>query len=383
MADRPRVFVSSTFYDLKQLRASLRETIEGFGFEPLLSELPPFPIDPDLETVEACRKVVADHADLFVLIVGARYGSVTDQGRSVTNLEYLEARAKRIPTYVFVDKAVLTMLQVWKQNPNGDYSGIVDSTKLFEFVDSLYSTGETWVFPFETAADIKTVLLFQWPRLIQESLALRRRFQSARLSAGLERLKGNALRLVIDKPPRWQASLIAALLDEELSASEDLRRDLQYGIAEGPIPVTIGKQPAYEWVQTQFQIGSRFGQEMTTVINELLGKALGPGAQPSVEDLAYATRRFGVLYRQALGYGIDCARRMLPEGFEGIAAIARRMWAGLIEDIHTGAQELVTLLEKAGRGETDKVEFTLTLKSPDFSGLPQEMKRLKDLLLQG
>jgi hypothetical protein len=41
----------------------------------LLSEHPSFPIDPGVTTIENCRRRVEQDADLFVLIVGMRYGS--------------------------------------------------------------------------------------------------------------------------------------------------------------------------------------------------------------------------------------------------------------------------------------------------------------------
>src|SRR5437879_720167 len=103
----PSIFVSSTCFDLKQVRADLHRFITEFGYEPLLSEHPEFPISPQDSTVDNCVNAVRDRADLFILIVGARYGTPTDQGKSVTNLEYLAAKAKGVPIYAFVSKTIL------------------------------------------------------------------------------------------------------------------------------------------------------------------------------------------------------------------------------------------------------------------------------------
>src|SRR6266481_3633603 len=89
---KPSIFVSSTCYDLKQLRADLYSYVDQAGFEPVLSEYPSFPVDPDERTVENCRKAVENRADVFVLVIGGRYGSVAEDGKSVTNLEYVTAR---------------------------------------------------------------------------------------------------------------------------------------------------------------------------------------------------------------------------------------------------------------------------------------------------
>src|SRR5258708_17982034 len=111
------IFVSSTCYDLKQLRADLYSYVEHAGFEPLLSEYLSFPVDPDETTIENCRKAVEDRADVFVLVIGGRFGSVSEHGKSITNLEYVTARAKGIPVYVFVMRSILDILSVWKANP--------------------------------------------------------------------------------------------------------------------------------------------------------------------------------------------------------------------------------------------------------------------------
>ena len=85
----------------------------------MASELPSFPIDPTTDTIENCRLRVDNEADIFILIIGGRYCYVSENhGKSVTNLEYLAARAKGIPIYVFVERRVLAVLPTWKDNPD-------------------------------------------------------------------------------------------------------------------------------------------------------------------------------------------------------------------------------------------------------------------------
>src|SRR5574340_1093469 len=82
---KPSVFVSSTCYDLRQVRADLHSYLENAGLDPVLSEFPSFPVDPACPTITNCRKAVENRADILVLIIGGRYGSTDDQGRSITN----------------------------------------------------------------------------------------------------------------------------------------------------------------------------------------------------------------------------------------------------------------------------------------------------------
>jgi hypothetical protein len=111
---KPRVFISLTFYDLQQIREGLRRFLDDLGYQPLLSEHRSFPVDPAESTVENCKLQVEREADIFILIVGRRYGSLDAVTlRSVTNLEYLAARGKRVPIYAFIDKSLEPVLARW------------------------------------------------------------------------------------------------------------------------------------------------------------------------------------------------------------------------------------------------------------------------------
>ena len=111
---RPGVMVSSTFYDLRQIRDDLRRFLDNeLGYTALVSEHPSFPVDPDLTTVENCRERVQRDADIVILVIGSRYGSVEDESaKSVTNLEYLSARQKGIPVFAFVDQGIIPLLPI-------------------------------------------------------------------------------------------------------------------------------------------------------------------------------------------------------------------------------------------------------------------------------
>ena len=190
----PSMFVSSTCYDLKQVRADLKGFIESLGLNPVLSDYDSFPVDPDVSAVDNCLKVVDERADLFLLVVGGRYGSTIEQGKSITNMEYLRARAKGIPVYAFVQKSILNILPVWKDNPEAEFKNIVDSPKLFEFVTSLTDSKGVWVFPFEVAQEITDTLRKQLAYLFMDALQLRRRVKTAGLPESLAQLQGTPLR---------------------------------------------------------------------------------------------------------------------------------------------------------------------------------------------
>ena len=126
---RVNIFVSSTCYDLSQIRDDLKRCIIELGHNPILSELKDFPVDPMKSNSENCINAINNEADIFVLIIGDRYGSVLETGKSITNTEFIAALSKGIPIYTFSLKKMTTILPLWENNPNADYSNIVDNKR--------------------------------------------------------------------------------------------------------------------------------------------------------------------------------------------------------------------------------------------------------------
>lgn len=71
---KPRVFVSSTFYDLKQVRADLERFIKELGYESILNERGNIAYGSIERLEEYCYKEVA-LCDIVIAIIGGRLGS--------------------------------------------------------------------------------------------------------------------------------------------------------------------------------------------------------------------------------------------------------------------------------------------------------------------
>lgn len=171
----PVVFVSSTCYDLKQVREDLKDFFEiNYGFQAMLSEFSSFPIDPCIGTFENCLSNVDKLADIFILIVGTRYGYVTERGKSITNLEYLHAKAKGIPVFVFVDKQLHSQLKIWEANKEGNFSTIVDNPQIFKFVSEVYNESKQWIYTYESVRDITTTMKHQLSLIFADGLAYKK-----------------------------------------------------------------------------------------------------------------------------------------------------------------------------------------------------------------
>jgi hypothetical protein len=75
---KPRIFVSSTFYDLKYLRGALDQFIKQMGYEPVLFEKGGIAFAHDRSIEESCVHEVGQ-CDILILIVGRRYGSLSQE----------------------------------------------------------------------------------------------------------------------------------------------------------------------------------------------------------------------------------------------------------------------------------------------------------------
>ena len=155
-----------------------------------------------------------DRADILVLIVGNRYGSVAiPGGRSITNLEYEEA-SQRFPVYVFVVQEILPPLPIWRENKDANFLRRVDNPKLFEFADYLYraSGRRVFAFAFNSVADITGQLRSQLAHLFTDALEVRKQLRSAKLPPELMDLPAEPLRVLLAQPWAWEFEVLCGCL---------------------------------------------------------------------------------------------------------------------------------------------------------------------------
>lgn len=203
---KPRIFISSTCFDLGMLRSELRPFIVSMGYEPIMSEYSDILYDPRSHTHVSCINEVAS-CDLLVLILGRRFGGAAtesalecfnfealskessssgifeqDNKFSITQLEVLKAIENSVPIYAFVEDKVYYDHLVYEKNKHDlDLIGKIkfpsiqknETAKyIFEFINYLsHRVHNNTITPFSRLDDIRINLISQWSQLYQRLLS--------------------------------------------------------------------------------------------------------------------------------------------------------------------------------------------------------------------
>lgn len=382
----PTIFVSSTCYDLSQIRCDIKNCIEqDLGYTAMLSEFNSFPLDPDKTAVENCLRAVQQHADILLLIIGGRYGSVTDSEKSITNLEYLTAKSKGIPIYVFIKKSIIAALPLWRDNPSMNFTSTVDSVRLFEFVDELYKKENIWTNEFETAKEIIEVTKLQLGSLFSDCLELRQKFKSTPEVNGAKDISGMALKIVLEKPFAWEHRLFAQILIDEMSKIENKKKDLKYNISFGKITHFLDLIEVVDWLISKTNDLFRVSETLSILINDALKAALGePGQAGDPQHIIYVGQKLISVYEYIVDWSLEFKCIEVPEKCQALLAATKNISPALLLDIERFCdlccREVLSLptTEPKDGGEI-KISLVLTLSELDIVAYTKEVENLKIL----
>lgn len=189
----PRIFLSSTCYDLAEVRDSLTSFIESYGFEPCLSDHGDVFYHPDLHTHESCITEISN-CQLLILIIGGRFGGsyIADITKSVVNAEYISAKELNLPVFSFIKKDVLDDHRLYRKNKESSIVQKINfpsiekqeyAIKIFEFIEDVrLAKVNNGFFPFEHSRDIENYLRKQWAGMFFDFLSKRRLADEFQLS---------------------------------------------------------------------------------------------------------------------------------------------------------------------------------------------------------
>ena len=196
---KPRIFISSTFYDLRQVRADLDFFIEQMGYEPVRNEDGDIPYGKEDALEAYCYKEIKN-IDILICIIGGRFGTESKLGSksSITQIELKTALNEGKQVYTFVDSNVLSEYETYFINKGNlmNYR-YVDDSRVYEFIEEIKSLKSNNIIKgFETASEIVKFLKEQMAGLFQRFLEEQTRVKEISLIKGLEKTSNTLNKMV-------------------------------------------------------------------------------------------------------------------------------------------------------------------------------------------
>ncbi len=228
---KPKIFISSTYYDLKQVRADLERFIKELGYDPILNEQGNIPYGKEDKLEEYCYKEIKN-VDVLVSIVGGRYGSESKiEKHSISQLELKTAYELDKQVYIFIEKSVLSEYQFYLHNKENNVKfTYVDNIKIYQFIEEIYALQKNnTICGFETSSEIIDFLKAQWAGLFQRFLQGQTRIKELNVIKGIENTSKTLDQLVtfLTEEKRGKDNTINEILLSNHPAMEQLKQLLE------------------------------------------------------------------------------------------------------------------------------------------------------------
>lgn len=169
----PRVFISSTFYDLKEVRTSIKTFIESLGYDPIMHEYSSVTYTQNTELENDCYHELSS-CEIVVCIIGNHFGTTSSKNQlSITMNEIDTAIKQKKKIYIFISQDVFIENRTYIKNKgNGEFkSAYTDDIRIHEYIEKLRNETKNHVIEsFETTEDIVSTLRKQFAGLFQALL---------------------------------------------------------------------------------------------------------------------------------------------------------------------------------------------------------------------
>lgn len=181
---KPRIFISSTFYDLKYIREDISNFIKAYDYEPVLFENGDIGYTPGKKLDASCYDSMKN-ADMVILIIGGEYGSAATGEKedafteylSITRNEFRTAIDAGIPVFVMIDKKVMVEYGVYEANYNLIEKekkeikfALTKNVNIFRFIKEVKGMVAIPIQEFEKSAEIKEFISKQWADMFKNYL---------------------------------------------------------------------------------------------------------------------------------------------------------------------------------------------------------------------
>ena len=168
---KPRVFISSTFYDLRLVRLELDKFLRVLGYEPVRNETGDIPYGKTESLEKYCYKEI-ENVDILISIIGSRFGTSSegDKARSISNVELRTALKENKHVFIFIEKNVFIEYETYLLNKDKEIEyKYVDNPNIYRFIEEIKALpNNNNIKDFETADDITSYLREQFAGLMKQ-----------------------------------------------------------------------------------------------------------------------------------------------------------------------------------------------------------------------
>ena len=201
---KPRIFISSTCYDLKFVREDLADFVRDYDYEPILSENGDIGYTPGQNLDTSCY-VAMQTSDMVILIVGSEYGSAASgevkdkfaEYISITRKEFRTAIDSGIPVFAMIDKKVMAEYGIYELNLEKIEQKeleiqfkVVKDLNVFRFIKEIKGAVNIPIQEFEKSSDIKEFIRKQWADMFKNYLAsLRDEKENKKIETSVNEMK--------------------------------------------------------------------------------------------------------------------------------------------------------------------------------------------------
>lgn len=230
---KPRIFISSTFYDLKYVREDISNFVKAHDFEPIMFEDGDIGYTPGKSLDTSCYETMRS-ADMVLLIIGGNYGSPASvetndkkefgEYTSITRQEFKTAQENGIPIFVFIEAPVSAEFNVYELNreiiKNSSEQFAFSATKnlnVFSFISEIKSIGNIAITEFNRPSEIKDFLGKQWSDMFKNYLkTLKEDNDQAKISDSLTDLRAAIQEMQL---------LVNGLFEKAFNKQNDIKYD--------------------------------------------------------------------------------------------------------------------------------------------------------------
>ena len=160
----PRVFISSTYYDLRHIRNDLQVFIKSLGYEPVMHDKGNVTYVQSESLEDSCYNEL-NSCDIVICIIGNKFGTQASKGDySITMTELSRALSQRKKVFIYIVHDVYTENETYLRNKDKGFEPAhADDIRIHKFIEELRSTVRNRpILPFRDVSEIIENLRLQF-----------------------------------------------------------------------------------------------------------------------------------------------------------------------------------------------------------------------------